>query len=75
MDKPVASQVVDVILAIERELGPLATLSNKIASEEEQRAVREMLSKIVALYTELLMSIVYQYPELDPDRSSDGPPI
>lgn len=28
---------------------------------------------MVVLYTDMLMSVIHQYPELDPDRSPGGP--
>ena len=72
MEKAVASQVVDAILAVERELGVLSTLSNKIADDQERTTFRRNLAEIVALYTDMLMPVVHQYPDLDPDPPSNS---
>jgi hypothetical protein len=72
MEKAVASQVVDAILAVERELGVLSTLSNKIAGDEEKTTFRKSLAQIIVLYTDMLMSVVNQYPDLDPDPPSNS---
>jgi len=56
------------ILAAGRELGALDVLSHKIADDEERRAFRRVLAQIMALYTDLIVSVAHQYPDLDPDK-------
>ena len=70
MDKSLASQIVDHILAAERELGALSDLSEKISDEQERRAMRRHLAEAMNRYTDILMSIVRQYPDLDPDKDA-----
>ena len=70
MDKPLAAQIVDRILAAERELGALSDLSEKIGDEHERRPLRRHLAEAMSRYTDILMSIVRQYPDLDPDKDA-----
>jgi hypothetical protein len=67
MERAVAVKAVD-ILASGRELGALDILSHEIVEESERRAFRRKLGEIMCLYTDLLVSVVHQYPDLDPDR-------
>jgi hypothetical protein len=43
MDKALAAQIVDRILAAERELGALSDLSEEISDDQERRALRRHL--------------------------------
>ena len=70
MEKALASQIVDRILAAERELGALSDLSEKISDEQERIALRRHLAEAMNRYTKILMSIVWQYPDLDPDKDA-----
>ena len=72
MERAVASRVVDAILAVERELGVLSTLSNKIADDQERTTFRRNLAEIIVLYTDMLMPVVHQYPDLDPDPPANS---
>jgi hypothetical protein len=72
MERAVASRVVDAILAVERELGVLGTLSNKIADDQERTTFRRNLAEIIVLYTDMLMPVVHQYPDLDPDPPANS---
>jgi hypothetical protein len=67
MDRAVAAEIMD-ILAAGRELGALDTLSLKITDETERRVFRRNLGQIMGLYTDLIVSIARQYPDLDPDK-------
>lgn len=73
MDKAVASQVVNTIMELERKLTVLDGLSDKIADDQERRDFRKGLADIIVSYTDILMSVIFQYPELDPDRPSSVP--
>jgi hypothetical protein len=70
MDKALASQILDRILAAERELGALSDLSEEISDDQERRALRRHLAEAMNRYTDILMSIVRQYPDLDPDKNA-----
>ena len=68
MDRAVAEKAM-AILAEGREIGALDVLSHEITGEDERRDFRRTLAGIMCLYTELIVSIAYQYPDLDPDKS------
>jgi hypothetical protein len=70
MEKSVASQVVDAILELERHVTVLDVLSDKIADDQERRDFRKRLADIIVMYTDMLMAVIHQYPELDPDTPS-----
>lgn len=67
MERAVAEKVM-AILADGRELNALDALSHEISGEDERRAFRRTLAQVMGLYTDLIVSIAYQYPDLDPDR-------
>jgi hypothetical protein len=67
MERAVAEKVI-AILAGGRELNALDALSHKISGEDERRAFRRTLAQVMGLYTDLIVSIAHQYPDLDPDR-------
>jgi hypothetical protein len=67
MDRAVAVEIMDIVAA-GRELGALDILSLKIADDEERKAFRRTLAQIMALYTDLVVSVAHQYPDLDPDK-------
>jgi hypothetical protein len=67
MERAVAEKVM-AILADGRELNVLDALSHEISGEDERRTFRRTLAQVMGLYTDLIVSIAYQYPDLDPDR-------
>ena len=67
MDKPVAAEIMDIV-AVGHELGALDVLSFKITDEEERKAFRRTLAQIMGLYTDLVVRIAHQHPDLDPDK-------
>ena len=67
MDRDVAAEIMDIVAA-GRELGALDILSFEITGDEERRAFRRTLAQIMALYTDLVVSVARQYPDLDPDK-------
>jgi hypothetical protein len=67
MERAVAEKVM-AILADGRELNALDALSHEISGEDERRAFRRALAQVMGLYTDLIVSIAHQYPDLDPDR-------
>ena len=71
MEKAIASQVVDAILSLEQQLSALSVLSNEIADGEEREEFRRGLASIILSYTDVLMMVVRQHPDLDPDRTVD----
>ena len=67
MERAVAEKVM-AILADGRELNALDALSHEISGEDERRAFRRRLAQVMGVYTDLIVSIAHQYPDLDPDR-------
>ena len=72
MERAIAVKVVE-ILSESRDLGALDALSLEIVNEDERRAFRRRLGEIMGRYTDLLVSIVHEYPDLDPDPEYPGP--
>jgi hypothetical protein len=66
MERAIAVKVVE-ILSESRDLGALDALSLEIVDEDERRAFRRKLGEIMGRYADLLVSIVHEYPDLDPD--------
>ena len=72
MERAIAVKVVE-ILSESRDLGDLDTLSLQIVDEDERRAFRRKLGEIMGHYTDLLVSVVHEYPDLDPDPEGPAP--
>jgi len=68
VNKVLASQIIDTILAAEKDLGALSDLSEKIGDDQERKAFRRHLAEIMVRYTDMIVSIAHQYPDLDPDK-------
>jgi hypothetical protein len=65
MGRAIAVKVISLLVGT-RDLGDLDNLSREIVDEEERRAFRRKLAQIIGLYMDLLVSVVRQYPDLDP---------
>jgi len=73
MEKTLALQIMDAIQAAETQVNILESLSEKITDDHERQAFRGHLADVMIGYIDLQMSIVRQYPDLDPDRKpADG---
>ena len=62
----------DAIRAAETQVNILEALSVKIADDDERKAFRRHLGEVMIGYVDIQMSIVRQYPDLDPDRKPEG---
>ena len=71
MEKATAEKIMAVLLD-GTQIGALDILSFEITNEAESHAFRRQLAGIMAIYTDLVVSIAHQYPELDPDKPSVG---
>lgn len=71
MDRQLAAEIMN-ILASGRELNALEALALRIEDDTERRVFRRVLAQIMGLYTDLIVSIAHQYPDLDPDKP-EGP--
>jgi len=68
MQRGLALRVMDAIRAAEASVNALEALSLEITDEEERRAFRRHIAEVMIGYIDIQMSIVRQYPDLDPDR-------
>ncbi len=72
MEKTLALQVMDAIRAAETHVNTSESLSIKITDDQERKAFRRHLAEVMIGYIDIQMSIVRQYPDLDPDRKLAG---
>jgi hypothetical protein len=74
MDRIVAEQLMELLLALDGPLNRATELTEKITDLEERKVVRRGIGEITArAYTDLIRPIVRQFPDLDPEkRSSSG---
>lgn len=71
MEKKVAELLMKNLLALSEPLNSATTLIDQISSKDEQAALRRGLGELMGrIYTDLMIPIIEQYPELDPDRTS-----
>lgn len=70
MDRSLAKQLIDLALALDAPLNTATELTDQIPDTEERKAVRRAIAEITGTaYSELILPIVRQYPDLDPERS------
>jgi len=69
MERSVAEELMQALLALDRPLNRATELTGKIADVDERKAARRVIAEITSnVYTELIRPIVRQYPDLDPDH-------
>ena len=69
MDRNVAELLMSNLLALDEPLNSSATLVNQIPNKEEQKEFRRGIGEIVGrIYTDLMLPIIRQYPDLDPEK-------
>jgi len=69
LKKEIAVAIVDNIISSNQIINVLTELSDKLENESEAIKFRRNLAKILGvLNIDLLMPIISQYPELDPDK-------
>jgi hypothetical protein len=69
MDKAVAVNILEAIYAAGQQLNILDQLSMQIDDLEERQIFRGNLGNAIAILgTDMVMRIVAQYPDLDPDK-------
>src|ERR1700694_5331740 len=68
MDKSVATQMIQAALSIGDHLNKLTDLSSRLSSEADQRKFRTNLGSAMGIsYTDIMMPIIKEHPDLDPD--------
>jgi hypothetical protein len=71
MERPIAEQLIELLLALDGPLNKATELTEKITDLEERNAVRRGIGEItLRAYTDLIRPIVRQYPDLDPEKRS-----
>ena len=69
MDRNVGELLMSNLLAFDEPLNSSATLVNQIPNKEEQKEFRRGIGEIVGrIYTDLMLPIIRQYPDLDPEK-------
>ena len=74
MKKDIAKRIMECLLKLDGPLNEATDLSSKIEDEEEQKTIRRGIGEIGGrVYTDLMMPIIAQYPELDPENNYKEP--
>jgi hypothetical protein len=69
VEKPVASRLIEAIVALDVPIGRLDGLSDQITDPEEKAAFRRALGDLMGhIYGQLMIPILRPYPDLDPDK-------
>ena len=69
MDRKTAELLMKELLALSRPLNSATAIVDKIADEEERNKLRREIGEVMgSLYANLMLPIIRQYPDLDPDR-------
>lgn len=70
MERKTAERLMAALLHLGNFLGEITLLTDEIGDEAERRAFRRNVAEAMhILGYDLVMHIVRQYPDLDPDRS------
>lgn len=69
MEKILASQIMESALAFGTEIGKLDALISRIESSTEKKEFVDALGRVIGTIThDIVLRIVRQYPDLDPDK-------
>lgn len=69
MDKARAKLILDQIKSMDGSFGKLSEFVHGISNEEERKSYAKQLGDIMGrMYTEIMIPIIRQYPDLDPDQ-------
>ena len=73
MERDVAVKLLTAVQAMAPQFDEIAALTSEIADEAERKDIREKVAGAMSLLAfELVMQIVRQYPDLDPDEGRYG---
>lgn len=71
MNRKLAIQFLSALQKVSPHIDALFDLTNEVESEEERRVLREHIAEVIdRMGYHLVMHIVRQYPDLDPDKKS-----
>jgi hypothetical protein len=69
MKKDLAALIVDAVVSLDKDLGTLSTLINRIDDEEERKRYAKALGDVMGLLMfDFLLPIEKVYPDLNPDK-------
>lgn len=72
MDRELATRLMCVLPDVGRPLNEAAQLIEEISDEAEKLKFKRAIGEIMAkLFTDLMLDIIGQYPELDPDKDTE----
>ena len=69
MDKKTAKELIETFVGLDASFSKASELTRNIEDKDEQIKFRQSLGEIIGdIYTELIIPIIRQYPELDPEK-------
>ena len=69
MQKETAKLLMECLLSFDAPLNKMTELINTLDTEEEIKEFRKAIGKIgLKIYSDLMMPIIRQHPELDPEK-------
>lgn len=76
MDREIARKLIELAVAIDKPLDDATELTAQLSDIEERKAVRRAIAEVTGTaYSELILPILRQYPDLDPDPERSHVPI
>ena len=70
MKKNIAKLIMEILLSLDKPLNTVTELTDQIEDEKERKILRKGIGEIGGIiYTDLMIPIIRQYPELDPERN------
>jgi hypothetical protein len=72
MERKIAERLMRIIIGLDKPLNEVAALVEQIDNEQEKRQLRRGLGEIMGRgFTDLILPIIQEYPDLDPDKDRD----
>lgn len=69
MEKPLAARLIEACVGLNTPIGKLDELVTEIADPDEKAAFVQALGAVMGdIYEKLMIPILRQYPDLDPDK-------
>ena len=76
MDRALAIKLMEALQAAEPNLEKLSALSTKVSDEFRRRRLRRQIGEVMSSHLYMIMSVVRQFRDLDPDREDlDASPV
>jgi hypothetical protein len=72
MERETAEKLMAVLIDFEKPMNEAAALIETVSGNAEREELRRGLAEVITrTFTDLMVPIIRQYPELDPDKDSD----